>query len=168
MRIHSRLLIGLVALVAGTATLGTPQTVSARGRGPDIVDVVLAINAKTGEFSTLIAALQTAGLVDALRGGPFTVFAPTDAAFAKLGLNAGNIATALPKEDLTNILLYHVTSGRVGVQAWLKCQQLEMLNEDTTQLSRQRAKLFINSSRVTFGLPVSNGSIYVIDAVLLP
>lgn len=166
---HSRKLIGLLCAVAIVSTLATATPASARGRAPDIVDTVLAINARTGEFSTLIAALAKVDLVDALRGGPFTVFAPTDAAFKKLGLDADAINNgALPDDVLTTVLLYHVTTGRIGPPAWIRQIELTMLNGTTTKLSRRPGRIFINDSRIIFGLPVSNGVIYVIDTVLLP
>src|SRR5688572_13869116 len=101
-------LVGSLA-VAATCVTGAMQPQRAQAsEGPTIVEAALAVNAETGEFSTLIAAVVRAGLVDTLNGKrQFTVFAPTDAAFAKLGLNAGNIDT-VPLDALTNILLYHV------------------------------------------------------------
>src|SRR6056300_442307 len=96
-----------IALAAAT-TLATPSF--ADGHGPkDIVDTAVA----AGSFSTLVAAVQAAGLVDALKGdGPFTVFAPTDEAFA--ALPEGTVETLLedPSGALTDILLYHVVAGK--------------------------------------------------------
>jgi transforming growth factor-beta-induced protein len=156
-------------VVVSSLGIATPASAGRRSR-PDIVDVVLKINAKTGEFSTLIAALSRAQLVDALRGGPFTVFAPTNAAFDKLGLDADAINGLTDEEfaPIVNILLYHVTEGRIGVRAFLKGSDLTMLNGATAELGVHRWRFFINQSRVQFGLPVSNGVIYVIDTVLIP
>jgi uncharacterized surface protein with fasciclin (FAS1) repeats len=149
-------------------------TVFAQGRRnePTIVDIALAVNAETGEFSTLIEAVVAADLVDTLNGRRhFTVFAPTDAAFAELGLNAGNIGS-LPKDTLTNILLYHVTNGDRFSQSVLNAQRIRMLNGGFTFVSVTSDGAFINQSRLLapdlIDIDASNGVIHVIDAVLLP
>src|SRR5690606_24188763 len=107
-----RMLSLLVAPLAMSTAACDDDTVTPPA-APTVVEVALAVNAETGEFSTLIAALQAAGLVETLQGaGPFTVFAPTDAAFAAIDLNADNIGS-LPVDALRNILLYHVAPGRL-------------------------------------------------------
>jgi len=128
--------------------------------------VETAVNA--GNFKTLVAAVQAAGLVETLNGaGPFTVFAPTDEAFAKLpeGTVEGLLAD---KEKLTKILTYHVVSGKVmasDVSGMTEAPSLEggMLKVDTSN------GVMINQSHVvTPDIECSNGVIHVIDTVLLP
>lgn len=138
-------------------------------KSPTLVDVAIAVNEETGEFSTLIAALLAADLVDAIAApGQRTVFAPTDAAFATLGYDATNIGT-VPVEALTNILLYHVVPGRRSAADVLASERLRMLNRETTTISVRNEVPYINESAI-IGTDVmaSNGIIHVIDAVLLP
>lgn len=138
-------------------------------KGPNLVDVAVSVNRTNGEFSTLIAALAAAGLVDAIAApGQRTVFAPTDAAFGKLGLNAANVAE-LPKETLTNILLYHVVPGRRSAADVLASDRLRMLNRGTTTISVRDGVAYINDSAIVqTDVLASNGIIHVIDTVLLP
>ncbi len=134
-----------------------------------IVDVALAVNAETGEFSTLIAALQAAGLVETLQGeGPFTVFAPTDAAFAAIDLNAENIGS-LPVETLRNILLFHVAPARLDAAAVTSRTSLTMANNGTLGITVNGEGAFIGDAQIVqTDVAGSNGIIHVIDAVLLP
>jgi uncharacterized surface protein with fasciclin (FAS1) repeats len=132
--------------------------------GDDIVDI--AVNA--GQFKTLVAALQAAELDSALKGdGPFTVFAPTDAAFAKLP--AGTVDALLQdKEKLTQILAYHVVSGKimaadVGGLHSAKTLQGQSLAIDTSDGVRVGGANVVNTDVVA-----SNGVIHIIDAVLIP
>ena len=134
-----------------------------------IVDVALSVNADTGEFSTLIAAILAADLAGALSGnGQLTVFAPTDAAFAKLDLNADNIGD-LPVADLTNILLYHVAKGRRMAEDVVASEQIRMLNGERTMIKLMDGGAYINDSMIiATDVPADNGVIHVIDSVLLP
>ena len=134
-----------------------------------VVDVALSVNASTGEFSTLIAALGAADLVGTLQGaGPFTVFAPTDAAFAELDLNAGNIG-ALPAETLREILLYHVAPARRDAANVTAATSIAMANGGTTAVSVTQGGAFINDARIVqTDVTARNGIIHVIDAVLMP
>jgi uncharacterized surface protein with fasciclin (FAS1) repeats len=138
--------------------------------GPNIVELAVQVNQATGEFSTLIAAVLSAGLADALSApGQRTVFAPTDAAFLELGLTAANIGTALSKEDLTNILLYHVTPGRRASTSVVNADRLRMANGGFTRIRVTSAGAFINESKIIdTDIAASNGFIHVIDRVLLP
>ena len=154
-----------IALAAAT-TLATPSF--ADGHGPkDIVDTVVA----AGSFSTLVAAVQAAGLVDALKGdGPFTVFAPTDEAFA--ALPEGTVETLLKpenKEQLVNILTYHVLSGKVmsGDIAG-KTIDAKMLNGSTAKVDATMGVKIDGANVVSADIETSNGVIHVIDAVILP
>ena len=161
-----RMLLVLPAMMA-LGACDSDETTAPPAR--NVVEVAQAVNAETGEFSTLIAAVVRAGLADDLSGsGQRTVFAPTDAAFAELGLDADNIAT-LAVEDLTAILLYHVTSGRLPASSVVAADQLSMANGGTARISTSAGAAFINDARiVTTDVEASNGIIHVIDAVLLP
>lgn len=164
------LALSVVAILVFSFAATVPVKAAPAARtGNTIVEVALAVNAKTGEFSTLIAALKAAGLVDALNGkGQFTVFAPTDAAFAKLGLNASNIGT-LPKATLTNILLYHVAHGSRYSGDVVSSTQIRMLNKEFTKISLSGGSVYINNAKIiTVDVPASNGVIHIIDSVLLP
>jgi uncharacterized surface protein with fasciclin (FAS1) repeats len=134
-----------------------------------VVDVALSVNASTGEFSTLIAALGAADLAGTLQGaGPFTVFAPTDAAFAALDLNAGNIGS-LPVATLREILLYHVAPARRDAANVTAATSITMANGGTTAVSVTQAGAFINDARIVqTDVMAMNGIIHVIDAVLMP
>jgi uncharacterized surface protein with fasciclin (FAS1) repeats len=154
---------------AAAAAGSAGRTVASSKQSPTVVDVALAVNAETGEFSTLIAAVVAAGLVDNLSAnGQRTVFAPTDAAFAELGLDAGNIGT-LPLETLTNILLYHVTTGRRDAGSVVTSSQIRMANGKFTKISLKDGGAFINDSQIiATDVLAGNGIIHVIDGVLLP
>jgi transforming growth factor-beta-induced protein len=124
-----------------------------------------------GRFKTLAAALKAAGLVGALEGkGPFTVFAPTDDAFAKLP--AGTIDTLLKpesKEKLTQILTYHVVPGKVLAADVVKLSSAKTLNGKEVMIKVEGGKVYINSAQVIIpDILSTNGVIHVIDAVLLP
>lgn len=160
------LAVALLFVAALPAVQAAPPTPAS---GPSIVDVALDVNTQTGEFSTLIAALQAADLVGALDGkGKFTVFAPTDAAFAELGLNAGNVGS-LPRETLSTILLYHVARGNRLSQSVVGANQIRMLNGQFTDVSVSDAGVFIDEAQiVTVDVVAGNGVIHIIDGVLLP
>jgi len=134
----------------------------------DIVDTAVA----DGRFTTLVAAVQAAGLVDTLKGeGPFTVFAPTDEAFAKLP--AGTIDTLLKpgnNEQLKNILLYHVVSGRVMAADVVTLTSADTVLGQPVTIKVLDGKVYLNDNvQVTItDVEASNGVIHVIDTVLLP
>ncbi len=156
-------------VVASDATQPAHATAVQQAPSPNIVDVVLEINAETGEFSTLLAAVTSAGLVDALAAtGQRTVFAPTDAAFAALGLNAGNVGT-LPTTTLTGLLLFHVAPERRDAANVLASSRIRMANGQRTTISIQNGVPYINNARIVqTDVEATNGIIHVIDAVLLP
>jgi uncharacterized surface protein with fasciclin (FAS1) repeats len=153
-----------IAAVAASTLAGSTF---AGGHSKDIVDTAVA----AGSFGTLVAAVQAAGLVDALKGeGPFTVFAPTDEAFA--ALPAGTVETLLKpenKEQLVNILTYHVLPGKVmsGDIAG-KALNVEMLNGGTAKVDATSGVKIDAANVVTADIETSNGVIHVIDAVILP
>ena len=169
MRIGKALsLVSLAILLAVAVGAVAPARASAAPSGPSIVDIALASNAETGEFSTLIAALQAADLVGVLDGNKhYTVFAPTDAAFAQLGLNASNISS-LDKATLTTILLYHVTHGDRFSQSVVGARQIRMLNGEFTKISTSGGVTINGANIVAVDIDARNGVIHVIDQVLLP
>ena len=133
-----------------------------------IVDIAVA----DGRFTTLVAALEAAELVETLNGeGPFTVFAPTDEAFA--ALPAGTLDSLLlpeNKQQLTDILLYHVVSGKVMAEDVVNLTSAPtVLGQDVT-ITVQDGKVFLNDTVevIITDIEASNGVIHVIDAVLLP
>lgn len=133
----------------------------------DIVDTAVA----AGDFKTLAAALTAAGLVDALKGeGPFTVFAPTDAAFAKLP--EGTIDSLLKPENLdqlTAILTYHVVSGQLNAEEVVMRNSAKTLNSEKITIQTSNEGVRINGAKVVAtDILASNGVIHVIDSVLLP
>jgi uncharacterized surface protein with fasciclin (FAS1) repeats len=135
--------------------------------GKDIVDTAVA----AGSFKTLAAALTAAGLVDTLKGkGPFTVFAPTDEAFAKLP--EGTVESLLlpeNKQKLIDILTYHVVAGDVRAAAAMKLEEATALNKKVIKLEVKDGALYLNKSKVTTAdVACSNGVIHIIDTVLLP
>lgn len=133
----------------------------------DIIDQAVA----AGQFKTLVAALEAADLVDTLKGtGPFTVFAPTDAAFASLP--AGTIERLMAdKKALTKVLLDHVVAGKVFPRQLLLTPNVPTLGGQPINvlISRPDNKIYVNNAvLVADPVYVSNGVIYIIDAVLLP
>ncbi len=134
--------------------------------GNTIVDI--AIN--DGRFDTLVAAVVAADLAGALSDGSWTVFAPTDDAFAKLGLNESNIASAFSKEELTNILLYHVLTAPVSAEE-AKANQgdIVMGNSELAGLKYFDGSLYVNddSKVIIQDIQADNGVIHVVDTVIL-
>ena len=133
----------------------------------DIVDTAVA----AGSFNTLAAALQAADLVDTLKGkGPFTVFAPTDAAFAKLP--AGTVENLLKpenKEQLRSVLTYHVVSGSVSAAKVMKMKSAKTVNGQSVSIKSGKSGVTVGKARVVkTDIAASNGMIHVIDTVLLP
>ncbi len=148
-------------LVAGAAVAGSHGKKAA---DKDIVDTAMA----AGDFTTLVKAVQAAGLVDTLKGdGPFTVFAPTDAAFAKLP--AGTLDSLLKdKEKLTAILTYHVVPGKVTAADVVKVKHASTVNGAKLAVDTSEGVRVGNAKVVKTDIMASNGVIHVIDTVLLP
>ncbi len=143
------------------------STVFSADANQDIVDTAVA----AGQFKTLAAALGAAGLVDTLKGtGHFTVFAPTDDAFAKLP--AGTVEELLKPENkgkLTAILTYHVVAGHVMAADVVKLTEAKTLNGTMVKIKVSGNAVMINDATVTSAdIAASNGVIHVIDSVLLP
>ena len=132
----------------------------------DIVDTAV----EAGSFKTLVAAVKAAGLVDTLKSeGPFTVFAPTDEAFAKLP--KGTVATLLKpenKQKLVDILTYHVVSGKV-MAADVKAGEVVTVNGSSLTVSLKNGNVFVDNAQVTkTDVNASNGVVHIIDSVLIP
>ena len=153
---------------ADTTAVVTEETPAPKMDAPkDIVDVAAA----SADHTTLVAAVQAAGLVETLKGaGPFTVFAPTNAAFS--ALPAGTVEGLLKPEkkaDLTNILTYHVVAGSVKAADLKDGQVVKTLQGGDLIVSIKDGKVMINGANVTAAdLTTSNGVIHVIDAGLMP
>ncbi len=133
----------------------------------NIVETAVA----AGSFKTLAAALQAADLVDALQGkGPFTVFAPTDEAFAKLP--KGTVETLLKpenKQQLIGVLTYHVVSGKVPAAKVVKVTGAKTLNGQQVDVVVKKGTVSVDNAKVvTTDIACSNGIIHVIDSVILP
>lgn len=153
-------------LMATAATAVLAGAAMAQDSTSDIVDTAVA----AGDFTTLVAAVQAAGLVDTLKGeGPFTVFAPTDAAFA--ALPDGTVDTLLKpenKDQLVSILTYHVVPGAV-----MSSDLTEGMSAATVQGGEVTFTLDggakVNDASITSAdIAASNGVIHVIDAVIMP
>ena len=161
-----------VAAVAALATLPTgasAQYSTHKEKAP--MKNIVEIAAEAGSFNTLVAAVKAAGLVETLSGtGPFTVFAPTDAAFAKLP--AGTVEALLAdKAKLTSILTYHVVAGKVMAADIIKTNGATptTVNSLPLDIVIRDGKVYVNGAQVvTADIVASNGVIHVIDAVLLP
>lgn len=162
------------SLIKGTIASGALLALGACAelQGNDIVDVAVA----NGNFTTLVAAVQAAGLEDTLRGpGPFTVFAPTDEAFAKLP--AGTVDTLLlpeNKDKLVSILTYHVVPGSIQSGDVLgTVQDVATVNGKTVRVNGTGGKLgpavrVNNANVIAADVIASNGVIHAIDKVLMP
>lgn len=136
-----------------------------KSKSKDIVTTAV----EAGSFKTLATALTEAGLIETLQSeGPFTVFAPTDEAFAKLP--KGTVESLLKdKEALTNILLYHVVSGKVMSSDVVKLNSAETLQGSSVKIKVVDGKVMINDAEViSADVKASNGVIHVIDTVILP
>ena len=158
--------IGALILTGLTASLTALAEDSMSGK-KDIVDTAIA----AGQFNTLAAALDAADLATPLKGdGPFTVFAPTDAAFAKLP--AGTVESLLKPENLDQlvaILTYHVVPGKVMAKDVVKLSQTTTVNGSDISIKLMDEKVRINDATVIVAdVVTSNGVIHVVDTVILP
>ena len=168
----------VLALAACTSTAATPSpsatpapvaTPSASPSAAATTDIVGTATA-AGSFKTLLTAATAAGLVDTLQGkGPFTVFAPTDEAFA--ALPAGTLDKLLAdKEALKQVLLYHVVAGDITADQVVKLTSATSVEGAPIAISVKDGKVYLNGSAqvVTPDVMASNGVIHVIDKVILP
>ncbi len=160
--------LAIAAAAAAGLAVGAANASSHRGAPQNtIVDAATA----AGQFKTLTAALGAAGLVETLKGpGPFTVFAPTDDAFAKLP--AGTVENLLKPENkgqLTAILTYHVVPGKVTAADVVKLTEAKTVNGKPLSIRVDGGNVMINGAKVTTAdIAASNGVIHVIDSVVLP
>jgi uncharacterized surface protein with fasciclin (FAS1) repeats len=164
--------LAALAIVVSACSTGSSPTPSPSTPAPtsaatmDIVETATA----AGSFKTLLTAATTAGLVDTLKGaGPFTVFAPTDAAFAALpkGTLDGLLADPVA---LKKVLLYHVVSGKVTSKQVVGLTTASSVEGSAIAISVKDGTVMLNDSAkvVTVDIEASNGVIHVIDAVILP
>ena len=156
--------VGATESAAVASPAAAPQAAAAE---KDIVDTAVA----AGQFKTLAAALKAAGLVETLKGtGPFTVFAPTDEAFAKLP--AGTVEDLLKpenKEKLTAVLTYHVVPAKATAGDVANLSSAKTVQGGEVKLKAQGGKVMVNDANVVKAdVMASNGVIHVIDRVLMP
>jgi len=153
----SALVVALVATSAAGLRANEPQP-------RDIVDTAVA----AGNFKTLAKALEAAGLIETLKGaGPFTVFAPTDEAFAKLP--AGTLDALLKdKAKLTAILTYHVVAGKVMAADVVKLKEAKTVQGQSIKIDTTSGVKVDGANVVKTDIACSNGVIHVIDSVILP
>ncbi|MDQ3171453.1 MAG: fasciclin domain-containing protein [Acidobacteriota bacterium] len=159
-----KIAVGTLAALLVAVSAQTPASAQVR---KDIVDTAVA----AGSFKTLAATLQAAGLVDTLKGkGPFTVFAPTDEAFAKLP--AGTVESLLKPENkakLQRLLTYHVVAGKVTAADVVKLSSAKAVSGDTITIKAGSGGVMVDGARVVkTDVAASNGVIHVIDTVIMP
>jgi uncharacterized surface protein with fasciclin (FAS1) repeats len=151
---------------AALAAFGLPAPARAENHpSKDIVDTAVA----AGSFKTLATALQAAGLVETLKGkGPFTVFAPTDQAFAKIP-KADLDALLKDKAKLTRVLTYHVVAGQVMAADVAKLKQAKTVEGQSVKIDASASGVTVDGAKVVKAdVAASNGVIHVIDSVILP
>lgn len=163
--IRAALAVLAVAALAGTGISASAAGPAAPAQDRDIVDTAVA----AGSFKTLAKLLTRADLVDTLKEpGPYTVFAPTDAAFAKLPKRKLNALKRNPAR-LRAVLLYHVAAGRLEAADVVERSRIKTLNGKRVRIRVTNSKVFVNRARVTApDVGAANGVIHVIDRVLLP
>jgi uncharacterized surface protein with fasciclin (FAS1) repeats len=155
------------AITIGLCTLAISMFAAAghHDMKKDIVDTAVA----AGDFNTLVTAVKAAGLVETLKGeGPFTVFAPTDAAFAKVPRDTLNALLA-DKAALANVLTYHVVAGKVTAADVVKLTSARTVQGQAVSIEVKDGKVYVDGTQVVAtDIKASNGVIHVIDAVILP
>jgi uncharacterized surface protein with fasciclin (FAS1) repeats len=161
MKIKILSVITLAIFLSATALIASSHTKK------DIVDTAVS----AGSFNTLVAAVQAADLVDTLKGeGPFTVFAPTDDAFAKLP--AGTVEDLLKpenKDKLKAVLTYHVVSGKYMAKDVATMKMADTVNGQSVMISMDAGNVMVDNAKVVQAdIECSNGVIHVIDTVILP
>ena len=160
-------LLAALGLSLGCNNDGNARVEAGAAAPKDIVDTAVA----AGDFNTLVAAVKAAGLVETLKGdGPFTVFAPTDAAFAKLP--AGTVENLLKPENrdqLRAVLTYHVVPGKVMAADVVKLRSAKTVQGSDVDIRVNGSTVMVDNARVvTTDIAASNGVIHVIDSVILP
>ena len=157
--------VALAAIGPASASARTESNAVPASAKKDIVDTAVA----AGNFDTLAALLKQAGLVKTLKGkGPYTVFAPTDKAFAKVP-KATLDTLAKDKAKLRSVLLYHVAKGKLTASKVVKRTSIKTLNGQRVRVRVRDGKVFVGGARVTTpDVTASNGVIHVINKVLIP
>jgi uncharacterized surface protein with fasciclin (FAS1) repeats len=166
MKVIQKILLSAIAV----GIIATPATAHNHGKMKPTQNIV-EVAAGNPDFETLVAAIKAAGLVETLSGkGPFTVFAPTDDAFAKLP--PGTLEDLLKpenKEKLVSILTYHVVSGKVKAADVVKLDTATTVNGKAADVNVANGKVTIDNANVTAtDIAASNGVIHVIDTVIIP
>ncbi len=161
----------ILTSVAAIALFGSAPPTLAQANLQESTPDIVEIAASAGSFNTLVAAVKAAGLVETLQGeGPFTVFAPTDAAFAKLP--EGTVEELLKpenKEKLQAILTYHVVPGRVMAKDVVGLKSAETVQGQSLTVSIQNGTPMVdNATIIQTDITASNGVIHVIDSVIMP
>ena len=167
----------LIATLLAVSALAAPAAIGATGQrpaaaSPSIVQTAIAVNASgpyAGQFDTLICLVANNPAVLSMlsQKGQYTVFAPTDDAFASIGVTGSNCAALAP--NVTDILAYHVAKGRRDAAAVVSATQIRMLNGQFTSVSAADGSYFINDAKILVtNVFASNGVIHAIDRVLLP
>jgi uncharacterized surface protein with fasciclin (FAS1) repeats len=169
MKKHTPYILAALAALVTLPAVASAQMSNHKEKAP--MKNIVQVATEAGSFNTLVAAVKAAGLAETLQGpGPFTVFAPTDAAFAKLP--AGTVEALLgDKTKLASILTYHVLSGKVMAADIVKTNGAmpTTVNGKPLDIVLRDGKVFVNGAQVvTADIKASNGVIHVIDTVLLP
>lgn len=162
---RSLAMMGLVAALALVMRFNGDSAVAADAEKKDIVDTAVA----AGQFKTLVTAVKAAELVETLKGdGPFTVFAPTDEAFAKIPKEKLE-GLLKDKKALTGVLTYHVVAGKVMADDVVKVDSAKTVQGQPVKVKAEDGKVMVNNAQVIkTDIVCSNGVIHVIDAVLMP
>jgi len=151
-------------MVVATAAMIPLANAGSYGDKKDIVDTAIG----AGNFETLVTAVKEAGLVDTLKGdGPFTVFAPTDEAFAKIPKEDLQALLA-DKEALTSVLTYHVVPGKVMASDVMGMSSAETVQGSTIEIASSEGVMVNNAKVIKTDIEASNGVIHVIDTVIMP
>ncbi len=161
----------LVATVALAGAVAVPLATSAASAQPEQAakKTIVGVAAGDERFSTLVGLVKSAGLVKTLNGGKYTVFAPTNRAFAKVPKRTLN-ALAKDRDMLRQVLLYHVVKGRVPASKVVKLKSAKTVNGASVRIAVRGKRVYLNgSTRVTqTDVRASNGIIHVVNKVLLP
>jgi uncharacterized surface protein with fasciclin (FAS1) repeats len=165
------LLLSLALVGCAKDAPDASNTASAAAEAAQASPDIVAVAASAGQFNTLVAALKAGGLVETLQSpGPFTVFAPTDEAFAKLP--AGTVDSLLlpeNKDKLVSILTYHVVSGKVTAEDVVKLDSAATVEGSSVTIAASDSGVLVNDANVIKAdVMASNGVIHVIDTVLIP
>nr|WP_135607013.1 fasciclin domain-containing protein [Solemya velesiana gill symbiont] len=157
--------LGVLAVaLLSLLVIGCQSTGHARAQKMDIVETAMA----AGDFDTLVTAVKAAGLVETLKGdGPFTVFAPTDEAFAKIPSDQLNALIA-DKEALAKVLTYHVVAGKVMASDVVNLSSAKSVQGQSISIDTSNGVKVDNANVIKTDILTSNGVIHVIDSVILP